>query len=176
MFDPWTRLGAGWVAVALAFAALPPARAAAPAPAAPARPQSEDDLVERALAAIAANDGDAYLALIHTVDEIAAQCPKMPRRQAERERARAEAKVRRGVASCHFRVDWARARRVAVQGGGARKAVPTCKPALQTLDDIVLTYEIDGHRWQVHLDDPFVIEGRGLGFTDAPRCAEVAGE
>lgn len=162
------------VLIALTLGAASGVRAGEPAPAAPpARPATEDALVERALGALRANDAAAYLALIHTPAEVAGYCPDMSRKRVERELTRLQPQVRRGVAGCHFRLDWTRARRVAIRGGDGRKAVRGCRQGLQTLRDVVLTYEVDGRRWEVRLADPFVLDGARFGFNAPPRCADV---
>jgi hypothetical protein len=176
MRRPAARLLLALAAASLALPALS-ARAGDVGPRPTERPSSAAQLVERGLAALAAGKADGYLALLPTVDDMKRYCPgelTKDGRTIERlnkELERMHAQVRKEVAACHALFDWNRAKRVSLEAGDRRKKVANCD-AVEELEDPRAVYEIDGKRFVVLLDDPFVLDGRIFGVSDAPRCRE----
>lgn len=179
MRRPAARLLLALAAVSLPALPLPAlsARADDVGPRPTVRPSSAEQLTKRALAALASGKADGYLALLPTVDDMKRYCPgelTKEGRTVERlgkELERMHAKVRERVAACHALFDWERATQVSVQGGTRRNKVPNCD-AVEELEDFRLVYELDGKRFEVTLDDPFVLDGRIYGLADDPRCSE----
>src|SRR5688500_2189461 len=103
-----------------------------------------DELRDRALAAIRADDANAYLDLMGSPAFLARHCAAEPEYSALDEggavagRAEQKIEVRAAVAACAHELDWAKATVERVEGGAPRSASSLqCDPPSQELADLV---------------------------------------
>ena len=138
-------------------------------------PETKAALVDAAMAAISNNDVATYLALFPRHEALVAHCPVLMS-DPEMERAvreietKAEPNIRRMMKGCHELIDFARAERVAVEGG-ERKAKPEkgCKD-LYELTDILVRVRVGEKTFRIKIDDHLVIGESQYGVMDDPRC------
>jgi hypothetical protein len=143
----------------------------------PGPPASAGELIKRGLAAVTARDAVAFAALMPTLDQVLAACPDEPKlREMFKDSADYVAKrnerVAGQLATCAD-IDWARAVQQSVIGGGptADKTVGNC-PGMARLKDVEATYELDGKRFLLKINDPARFGDTYL-FTDVAWCEKA---
>jgi hypothetical protein len=134
-------------------------------------------LIAKAVEAIRANDPEAYSALIPSVAEMKRLCAErfkghsLP--QIHKRRQQTTRKVADHLARCATLVDWARAQQQEIWGGIAQPPLPGCRDKLQRLGDITVSFAVDKARYEVILENPFMLNGKRYGLLRAPSCGRA---
>ena len=141
-------------------------------------PKTEAALVDAAIDAISRSDVDAYLALFPTLIEMEAHCPKLMTDPRMRDFVvamplEAGPNIRAKMKRCHELIDFTKAERVRVEGGGGKKSEPEtgCKD-LYEMKDILVFLKVGEKTYRIMIDDPTLIGENRYGVMDDPRCSE----
>lgn len=145
-------------------------------------PTTRLELIERAIAAIQAQDVDAYLALFLDFESLHQHCPgayifdgetdvEKMRTLYDEEVPRRRERIEAQMKACHELIDFSSAELLWREGGGWDDPIDTCPLTLAQLDDLELYYRIGDTLYEVEIDDPVSL-GDDLSFfvTDDPRC------
>lgn len=114
-----------------------------------------------------AGSADEYISLLPTNGAIVQRCPELAQNlTAERVQAAHES-VRRQIAQCSEKVDWAKAVLVERVVPHEERATNMC--SAHEIDDIYFYVEVGAESFAIKLDDPLRI-GDVYFFAGKPRC------
>lgn len=131
-------------------------------------------LIAKAVEAIRDNDPETYSALIPSVAEMKRVCPQRFKGHSlariHKRRQETTRELATNLARCASLVDWERAQQQEVWGGVAQPPLGGCGEKMQRLGDITVSFAVDKARYEVVLENPFVLGDKRYGLLRAPSC------